>query len=449
MFGERLVIPSNFRKRCLHHLHRGHPGIQRMKAIARSYVYWPSLDEDIVAHVNSCHHCAAVAKSPAKSEPLSWPKSTYPWQRVHVDYASPIEGEYFLLSVDAHSKWVEIVKTKSTTTSTTIGILRSLFARFGMPETLVSDNGSQFASADFRRYYLENGVQHITTAPYHPQSNGQAERFVDIFKRSVKKIREGKRTIQEALDVFLLTYRTTPNPATPEGKSPSEAMFGRKIRTSLDLLRPTTIPTVVCSEETKTRRTPFKKGDLVYAKIYSSNQWRWASGVVLEPIGRVMFNVWVEDKRMVHAHLNQLRTRSNCNNSSTKLGKRDVNLPLDILLSAWNLSEPIYCSNPVTTPPLPSLSKLNATSISSSTMPGFSSEHSTQLQPASVSEPAQVWVSPEASSSKPTSSSMPSSVTSSSAEFLSANEQTTAVQVPRRSSRARRPPVRFDPYQLY
>ncbi|XP_058814254.1 uncharacterized protein K02A2.6-like [Topomyia yanbarensis] len=254
MFGERLVIPSSFRKRCLHHLHRGHPGMQRMKAIARSYVYWPSLDVDIVAHVSSCHHCAAVAKSPPRSAPLSWPKPTYPWQRVHIDYAGPIEGEYFLLSVDAYSKWVEIVKTKSTTAFTTINMLRSLFARLGMPETLVSDNGPQFASAEFDKFCLENGVNHITTAPYHPQSNGQAERFVDTFKRSVKKIREGKGAIQEALDIFLITYRTTPNPATPEGKSPSEAMFGRKIRTSLDLLCPSTVPAVESTIEAKIHR---------------------------------------------------------------------------------------------------------------------------------------------------------------------------------------------------
>ncbi|XP_055523194.1 uncharacterized protein K02A2.6-like [Wyeomyia smithii] len=185
MFGERLVIPSDFRKRCLNQLHRGHPGIQRMKAIALSFVYWPSIDDDIVAYVNACRNCAAAARSPPKLLPQSWPTVVSPWQRVHVDYAGPLEGDSYLLAVDAYSKWVEIVKTSSTTSVATITILRSLFARLGMPETLVSDNGSQFTSAEFRQFCLENGIDHVTTSPYHPQSNGQAERYVDTFRRAI------------------------------------------------------------------------------------------------------------------------------------------------------------------------------------------------------------------------------------------------------------------------
>ncbi|XP_058820892.1 uncharacterized protein K02A2.6-like [Topomyia yanbarensis] len=104
LFGDRLVIPSPHRKRSLQQLHRGHPGIQRMKAIARSYVYWPTLDNDIVDYVKSCHQCAIAAKTPPKSAPLSWPKSTKPWQRVHLDYAGPIDGEYYLVVVDSFSK---------------------------------------------------------------------------------------------------------------------------------------------------------------------------------------------------------------------------------------------------------------------------------------------------------------------------------------------------------
>lgn len=366
-----------------------------------------------------------------------------------------MEGEYFLLCVDAYSKWVEIVRTKSTTAVATISILRSLFARLGMPETLVSDNGPQFASADFDQFCLHNGIKHITTAPYHPQSNGQVERFVDTFKRSVKKIREGKGAIQEALDVFLLTYRTTPNPATPEGISPSEAMFGRKIRTSLDLLRPSTVPAVVSSEEAKNTRKAFKIGDCVYAKLYSGNQWRWAPGVVLEPIGRVMFNVWVEDKRMVRSHLNQLRTRTTSSKSSTDSVKPSPKLPLDILLKAWNLSKPRQTSSAIATPPrLPPTMPVARVEPSPPGI-GEPSQRSTPLQPAAVPEaPARVWVSPEAStssssSSGSTSTSNPRSGMSSSSEFLSANENHTAVQVPRRSSRPRRPLIRFDSYQLY
>uniref|UniRef100_A0A8D8N962 Uncharacterized protein K02A2.6 n=1 Tax=Culex pipiens TaxID=7175 RepID=A0A8D8N962_CULPI len=92
------------------------------------------------------------------------------------------------------------VKTNRITSVATIGMLRSVFARLGMPELLVSDNGTQFTSAEFLEFCTTNGIQHLTTAPFHPQSNGQAERFVDTFKRAVKKIQAGRSSIDEALD---------------------------------------------------------------------------------------------------------------------------------------------------------------------------------------------------------------------------------------------------------
>ncbi|XP_062537880.1 uncharacterized protein K02A2.6-like [Armigeres subalbatus] len=438
MFAERLVIPAEFRMRCLHHLHRDHPGIQRMKAIARSYVCWPSIDADITAHVKACSSCAAAAKSPPKSAPLSWPKSTHTWQRVHIDYAGPIEGDYFLLGIDSHSKWVEIVRTKSITTSATICILRSLFARLGMPETLVSDNGTQFTSAEFAQFCLENGVNHVTTAPFHPQSNGQAERFVDTFKRAIKKIREGKGAIQEALDTFLMTYRSTPNPSAPQGKSPSEVIFGRRIRTSLDLLRPPTVPEV--NDHSGSRS--FKKGDPVYAKVHTNNSWRWAAAVVLERIGNVMFNVWVEDRRMLRSHINQLRNRTSAGrvatSGTTPSRTSNQQLPLDILLQAWNLHQPSQpqpsCPSALPTPSAP------VAQMPSSLAAPF--DQSTPLQATSV-QPSEVtgFREPSTSTSRFTSPFESSSVPSSTTE--------TAVQVPRRSLRNRRPPIRFDPFQLY
>ncbi|XP_038116710.1 uncharacterized protein K02A2.6-like [Culex quinquefasciatus] len=101
MFAERLVIPAQHRKRCLEQLHRGHPGMVRMKQIARSYVYWPSLDDEIVGYVKACQPCASVARSPPHSAPVPWPKAAGPWQRIHIDFAGPINGDYFLIAVDS------------------------------------------------------------------------------------------------------------------------------------------------------------------------------------------------------------------------------------------------------------------------------------------------------------------------------------------------------------
>ena len=84
----------------------------------------------------------------------------------------------FLVVVDAHSKWPEVIPVSSTTSSSTIEVLRDLFARFGIPEEIVSDNGTQFVSEDFQAFIRSNGIRHITSAPYHPATNGLAERAV-------------------------------------------------------------------------------------------------------------------------------------------------------------------------------------------------------------------------------------------------------------------------------
>lgn len=92
----------------------------------------------------------------------------------------------FLIVVDAHSKWPDIFEMKSTASNATINTLRTLFARQGIPVEVVSDNGPQFRSEEFRQFMESNAIRHITTSPFHPRTNGQAERFVQSFKKAIK-----------------------------------------------------------------------------------------------------------------------------------------------------------------------------------------------------------------------------------------------------------------------
>ncbi|XP_052900198.1 uncharacterized protein K02A2.6-like [Anopheles moucheti] len=227
----------------------------------------------------------AAAKSPPIAEPQSWPKPSKPWERVHIDYAGPIEGHYFLIVVDALSKWPEIVKTSTTTAMATISILRNIFARFGMPRKLVSDNGAQFTSEAFSDFCIHNGIEHVTTAPFHPQSNGQAERFVDTFKRALRKIRTDSVPLEEAQETFLLSYRSTPHPGL-DGRTPADIMFGRNIRTSLELLRPPsslqTEPAHPQAKEPYNGRQ-FRLGDPVFAKMFHRNTWKWIAEAINSP----------------------------------------------------------------------------------------------------------------------------------------------------------------------
>ena len=124
----------------------------------------------------------------------------------------------------------------STTTEKTITELHKLFASFGLPEQVVSDNGSQFTSSEFDMFMKFNGIKHILTAPYHPKSNKEAKRAVQTFKNSLKAQKMEKGDVQTKLSRFLLCYRNTPNSTT--GLTPAELFLKRKVRTRLDLLRP-------------------------------------------------------------------------------------------------------------------------------------------------------------------------------------------------------------------
>ena len=82
----------------------------------------------------------------------SWVWPSGPWHRIHVDFAGPFMNFMFLLVVDAYSKWVEVVPMSVTLTSKTIEVLREMFARYGLPQLLVSDNGPQFTSQEFDKW---------------------------------------------------------------------------------------------------------------------------------------------------------------------------------------------------------------------------------------------------------------------------------------------------------
>ncbi|XP_062704639.1 uncharacterized protein K02A2.6-like [Aedes albopictus] len=340
MYSDRIVVSKKLQQKVLEQLHRGHPGIDRMRPLARNFVYWPNIDDQITALVRSCQECASVAKTDTKTKLESWPIPEKPWQRVHADFAGPINDTYFLLVVDSYSKWPEIIPTKRITTAATISSLRKIFGRFGMPEVLVTDNGPQLTSDVFEEFCEANGIMHLKTAPFQPQSNGQAERFVDTFKRTVKKIQAGGEDLDEALDIFLTCYRSTPCRNAPGGKSPAEILIGRPLRTSLELLRPPSKFTKATNskqdrqfnEKHGAKEKNFEVQDKVYAQVHQGNNWSWVAGEIVERVGRVMYNVWLR------SHSNQLRKRYNDVNEVPN--QVEPSIPLDILLGAWGLNQP-------------------------------------------------------------------------------------------------------------
>ena len=122
------------------------------------------------------------------------------------------------------------------TTEVITSFLRELFTRFGVVDCIVSDNGSQFMSSEVKEFCQTFSVEHITIAPYHPRSNGQAERFVDTFTRALGKERE--TPTDKSIQQFLQVYRVTPNKNAPSAMMPAEVMFARKIKSVFDKLLP-------------------------------------------------------------------------------------------------------------------------------------------------------------------------------------------------------------------
>ena len=234
--GNRVVIPSAGYQKVLELLHQGHPGITRMKALARSFVWWPGMDSDLENKVKLCPSCQQNQKTPEVAPLHPWEWSQKPWSRLHIDYAGPFLGKMLLVTVDAYSKWLEVQVVNTATSHVTIERLQTLFATHGIPEVVVSDNGTQFTSTEFSQFMIKNGIRYIKTAPYHPSSNGLAERAVKTFKEGMKKCRSESESIECCLARMLFQYRITPHSTT--GVSPSKLLYGRRIRSHLDLIQP-------------------------------------------------------------------------------------------------------------------------------------------------------------------------------------------------------------------
>lgn len=242
LWGSRVVVPPKYRKRLLSDLHEGHPGITRMKALARSYLWWPGLDQDIQQCVSQCSPCEAVRNMPAAAPLIPWSWAAAPWERIHVDCAE-INKQHFLVITDVHSKWMEVFPTQLMTAEKTIDLLRHLFAAYGLPKELVSDNGPPFTSAQFETFLRNNGVKHTLSPPYHPATNGAAERAVQVFKKAWTKQEVQSVPTHQRLGRFRFSYRNTPHTVTE--RTPAELFLRRQPRTRLTLLKPDLSETVV------------------------------------------------------------------------------------------------------------------------------------------------------------------------------------------------------------
>lgn len=299
---DRVVIPQNLRASVLEELHSTHIGITKMKQLSRRYVYWEGINQEIEQLVRACEQCAMLRNNPPRVDVHPWDEPQHNWERVHIDYAGPFEGCYFLVAVDAKSKWSEVrVQKNAPSTSITISLLNEIFSFHGHPNFLVSDNESIFTSEDFRTYCSNNGISQKLIAPGHPATNGLAERNVQTLKKRLKAMNTEPGSMGDKVRRMLLHYRATPLAC---GKSPAELYLNRRMRIRLDAIFP-----AILKENTPAPCRPvrsFKAGERIQTRMYKNNSEIWEFGVITEKLGSRHYIVELDSGRKLKRHTNQL-----------------------------------------------------------------------------------------------------------------------------------------------
>ena len=298
--------------------------------------------------------------TPAVAPLQSWVWPAQPWKRVHIDFAGPYQGSMFLVAVDAHSKWPEVHIMKETTTAKTIEILRKMFAAFGLPEQLVTDNGPQFVSEDFAAFTESNGIRHIRCAPYHPASNGLAERFVQSLKMNLKSTLNSGLSLSQRVSNYLFTNRSTPHATT--GVSPYFYIvrFVPGLIYSVLIVIPEYFLNRLNRKHsmTRARYTEFFVGQSVMARNLRPGP-DWVPAIIVERLGPVSYLVETSERQLWKRHIDLLKELSVKRNLSDAeesdippvLSEESVRLPDSPPSSELSPSEAVL---PPASPPNPS-----------------------------------------------------------------------------------------------
>lgn len=236
-YADRIFIPSCLRELVLKQLHDQHFGIVRCKQLARKYVWWPGIDQDIEEFIQRCDVCQKCSVRRRQHPLMSWEKSMHPFERVHLDHFF-FDGKKFLIIVDSFSNWIHVDFNKFVDTECVILSLRKFFSVFGLPKIIVTDNGTAFVSNLFENFCKVNGIIHKTTPQYHPESNGLAERSVGIVKANLKKYlidqKSKSLSLEAQIQNFLFKYHATP---LTDGSSPADKVLCFKVRTLFSQLQ--------------------------------------------------------------------------------------------------------------------------------------------------------------------------------------------------------------------
>ena len=232
-FDSRIIVPKALRHKILREAHAGHIGQNQMADIIRSNFYWPKLYADVEKYVRNCSTCVTFSCSNKRAPMRAVGDSVKePWHTIAVDFVGGgdvLNGKLLFSVIDYASRYPFAVPVKTSSAREAINVLTEIFAIFGMPRVLISDNGPAFVSEEFTNFLSRCNVEHRRASTYYPQSNGVVERFHYTFKRRMQKLLHDHVRFDIALRQCLFDIRRAPNTST--GEAPFSLLFKRAMPT--------------------------------------------------------------------------------------------------------------------------------------------------------------------------------------------------------------------------
>lgn len=312
--GERAVIPDKLRSDITGRLHSSHLGVEGCLRRARECVYWLGMNDQIKTYIAKCDICRSMDNKQQKETLMSHEVPSRPWAKVGTDLFV-FDNKNYLITVDYWSNFWEIDYLIDTKSTTVIKKLKAHFARQGIPDSVMSDNGPQYASQDFQKFCELWGFQHVTSSPGYPQSNGKAESAVKTAKRLLMKAKAAGQDPYLAI----LDHRNTPSQGLDS--SPAQRLLSRRTKTLLPtkatLLRP---EVVQVSQKLKNRQqrqgTYYNRsardldtlatGDCVRIQPLPPNAV-WRLGRVLKPVDGRSYEVQLQSGSVIRRNRRHLR----------------------------------------------------------------------------------------------------------------------------------------------
>lgn len=304
--GNRVLIPDMLRPEFLQKIHSGHSGTEASLRKARETVFWPGITRDVHTHIGNCSTCNALQHKQPKETLTAHQIPSLPWSKLGMDLFT-LQGSHYLISVDYYSDYWELDELTDTTASTVIECCKHQFSRHGVPHTVITDNGPPFSSMDFQTFSKTWDFRHLTSSPYHSQSNGKAESAVKIAKTLLKKAAHAGEDKWEAI----LAWRNTPTEGL--SSSPAQRLLSRRTRTFLpshaSLLKPEVMQGVLPLKRAKGMVSkqhydrhahdmpPIIQGDTVRVLLRPNEPaGTWSLGICIDQLSDRSYEVLVRDK---------------------------------------------------------------------------------------------------------------------------------------------------------